>query len=105
MTQTSVQLGRILRDLRHIAGVTQEELASHSGISVRTIVEIERGHTKQPRASTVRKLAVALELDEFTMRQLFVMAAHGTLTMAGTPQAEEPAWDAAPGSLTDRFHG
>lgn len=74
MTRISSQLGQIFRHARHSSGVTQEELSDRSGISVRTIAELELGRTCQPRASTIRRLAMALDMDDATMRKLFIMA-------------------------------
>ena len=56
--------GRILRRYRWGAGLTQEELARQSGLSVRAVSDIERGHTSRPYARTIRLLADALKLDE-----------------------------------------
>ncbi|MBA2692194.1 MAG: helix-turn-helix transcriptional regulator [Rubrobacter sp.] len=44
--------------------MTQEELASRSGLGVRTISNLERGVNKTPYQNTVRRLADALELPD-----------------------------------------
>jgi non-specific serine/threonine protein kinase len=51
----------LLREHRLAAGLTQEALSERSGVSARTIQEVEAGHT-HPRQSTVRDLARALGL-------------------------------------------
>jgi tetratricopeptide (TPR) repeat protein/transcriptional regulator with XRE-family HTH domain len=52
--------GEQLRDDRIAAGLTQEQLAERSALSVRAIGDLERGRTGQPRRSTLRQLAEAL---------------------------------------------
>jgi tetratricopeptide (TPR) repeat protein/transcriptional regulator with XRE-family HTH domain len=46
------------------AGLTQAELAELTGLSVRSICDLERGATNQPRASSMRLLKQALNLSE-----------------------------------------
>jgi transcriptional regulator with XRE-family HTH domain len=45
-------------------GLTQEELAERSGLSVYAISMLERGVRRTPRSSTVEFLAEALKLDQ-----------------------------------------
>jgi len=47
---------------RRAAWLTQEELAAKSGLSARSIQDIERGRVRRPRRDTVRLLADALDL-------------------------------------------
>jgi tetratricopeptide (TPR) repeat protein/DNA-binding XRE family transcriptional regulator len=54
--------GRLLRDHRRTAGLTQEELAERSGISVRAIADAESGRTKRPHRRSVQLMAAALHL-------------------------------------------
>jgi transcriptional regulator with XRE-family HTH domain len=42
--------------------LTQEQLADRSGVSVRTIRQLETGRVRRPRSETLRRLADALEL-------------------------------------------
>lgn len=42
--------------------MTQQELADEAGIGLRSVVRIENNHT-EPRFSTIRKLADALDLE------------------------------------------
>ena len=50
----------LLKRLRASAGLTQEELAERSGVSVRAISDIERGLRKSVYTDTARRLAGAL---------------------------------------------
>jgi tetratricopeptide (TPR) repeat protein/transcriptional regulator with XRE-family HTH domain len=50
----------MLRALRVRAGLTQEQLAGLSGLSVRAISDIERGTTARPRRSSIALLEAAL---------------------------------------------
>jgi tetratricopeptide (TPR) repeat protein/transcriptional regulator with XRE-family HTH domain len=52
--------GGWLRQARAAAGLTQEELAQRSGISVRTIRDLERGRSRKPYARSIRGLADTL---------------------------------------------
>ncbi|MEU3710938.1 helix-turn-helix domain-containing protein [Streptomyces catenulae] len=54
--------GEVLRRLRSRTGLTQEELAERSGVSVRTIRGLETGSRVNPRMTTVQELARALPL-------------------------------------------
>ncbi len=51
-----------LKRLRRSKGLTQQELANHSGVSQYTITEVETGR-REPRPSTLRKLAKALDVE------------------------------------------
>jgi DNA-binding XRE family transcriptional regulator len=55
-------IGDKLRDLRKRALMSQRELARRSGVGVTTIVRIERNQV-EPQGATIRKLALALEVD------------------------------------------
>jgi transcriptional regulator with XRE-family HTH domain len=60
--------------------LSQEDLASRSGMSVRAIRDIERGQVQRPRHSTVSLLADALALDEseqFAFKDAAVGSARG----------------------------
>lgn len=56
--------GVLLRMYRSMAGLTQEELAQRSGLSVRALSDMERGRTARPFLRSARLLADALELAE-----------------------------------------
>jgi transcriptional regulator with XRE-family HTH domain/tetratricopeptide (TPR) repeat protein len=53
-------LGEWLRESRMTAGLTQEALAARSGVSVRTISNLERGVSARPYPRSIRVLAEAL---------------------------------------------
>jgi transcriptional regulator with XRE-family HTH domain len=79
------ELGLMLRRLRGVAGLTQEELAERAGVSVRAISDIERWQRSAVYAATARRLADALELDPRT-RSRFEAAARGRRA------ADERSW-------------
>ncbi len=54
--------GQWLRQQREDAGLSQEELANRSGLSVRTISSLERGSTRIPHPRTIRLLGDTLGL-------------------------------------------
>src|ERR1051326_3129587 len=55
----SLTFGALLRRYRLAAGLTQEELASEAGLSLRGIADLGRGARTQPRKATVQLLADA----------------------------------------------
>ena len=55
-------IGEFIKDLRHKKGITQEELAGKTDISVRTIQRIENGEV-DPRSYTLQKIASVLDID------------------------------------------
>ncbi|WP_051385389.1 BTAD domain-containing putative transcriptional regulator [Actinokineospora inagensis] len=55
--------GALLRTHRTRVGLTQQQLAERSGVSVRALRYIERGEVGMPRAGSVRRLAEALGVD------------------------------------------
>ncbi|RAG82517.1 XRE family transcriptional regulator [Streptacidiphilus pinicola] len=64
------RLGPLLRGLRNQAGLTQEELAHESGVSVSTIRRLETGRLKDHRLGTVNLLADALNASPEERRRL-----------------------------------
>ena len=66
--------GHALRTARRRCGLTQEELAADSGVSVRNIRDLETGRIARPRPATVRRLAEGLGLTGDD-RAAFVMTA------------------------------
>ncbi|MFI6604329.1 ATP-binding protein [Nonomuraea sp. NPDC050536] len=69
----------MLRRHRHIARLTLEQLAEASGVSARTLSDMERGRSKGPQQRTVTALADALALDEDARKQLVELAREGRL--------------------------
>lgn len=92
--------GPRLRALRNRAGLAQEELAERSGLSVRTIRDLERGRVARPRRETVRLLATALDLREDDRGELLRLARQpvpparphpvGTDVLLALPAMREP---------------
>ena len=76
-----------------MAGLTEEELAERSGVSVRAIADVERGRTRRPFPSSVRALVRALGLPEDIRACLLTQYRSGS----GAPSADEqePAVTAA----------
>jgi transcriptional regulator with XRE-family HTH domain/tetratricopeptide (TPR) repeat protein len=68
------ELGPRLRRYREAAGLSQEELAERAGLSGRAISDIERGLRRSPYPSTVRRLAVALDLGDDDRAMLLAAA-------------------------------
>ena len=78
--------GRIT-DLRHRRGWTQEELAEFSGLSVRTIRNIELGRVRNPHRSSVDLLARALDVAGQTV---LAGAGPGAVSWRGPQPPEGP---------------
>ena len=92
MTEPAIdRFGPLLRRLRLVAGLSQEELAERSGLSARGISALETGYRATPRPETVRLLADALGLDA---------AARAALVAAARPElAARAERDPAPRRL------
>ena len=56
--------GARLRQLREAAALTQDELATRAGLTVKAVGALERGERRYPYPHTVRSLADALRLDD-----------------------------------------
>ncbi|SBT39157.1 helix-turn-helix domain-containing protein [Micromonospora auratinigra] len=59
---TGQPVGSLLGELRRVAGLTQEQLAERTGLTVRGISNIERGRVPRPRRRSVEALALGLGL-------------------------------------------
>ncbi|MFC1403386.1 MULTISPECIES: tetratricopeptide repeat protein [Streptacidiphilus] len=66
---TPGSLGGDLRALRRGKGLSIEELATRAGVSVRAISEIERGRTRRPHPSTMRRISSVLGVEQMTQNQ------------------------------------
>jgi len=85
----SETFGTLIRRYRQAVGLTQEELAERSGVSVRAIGDLERDRRTAPRKDTIRLLAHALGLTP--EQRTAIRAAAGRSRREGSTSA-----DAAP---------
>jgi len=69
----------MLRGHRRAARLTLEQLAEVSGVSARTLSDMERGRSKGPQQRTVAALADALALEAEARKQLLELARDGRL--------------------------
>ncbi|MGW0929878.1 ATP-binding protein [Streptomyces sp. NPDC002644] len=76
--------GGVLRGLRQQAGLTMEELAESSGVSVRAIGDMERGRSRVPQRRTVVALAEGLDLPDTERDALLTAARAGHVPRAVT---------------------
>ncbi|GAA2080177.1 hypothetical protein GCM10009801_38320 [Streptomyces albiaxialis] len=84
--ETTTELGEAVRTARDRARLSQRVLAARSGVSLRTLREIERGRVRVPRARSMERLAATLQ-------------APGLLDHGAVRTAERPGPDGA----EDRF--
>jgi transcriptional regulator with XRE-family HTH domain len=92
MVDDVTTFGARLSASRRSARLSQDELAERSGVSSRTIRNLERGRTRWPHPDSVRRLAEALELRDQT-REDFIAAAGRRLaqtTMSDDPDTSAP---------------
>jgi tetratricopeptide (TPR) repeat protein/transcriptional regulator with XRE-family HTH domain len=75
-----LSLGEFLSGLRSRAGKTQEELAEDSGLSVRSISDLERDRISRPRRRSLELLASALNLDPADAKALIAIACRAPTT-------------------------
>lgn len=54
--------GKLLREYRHAAGLSQAELAERAGLSARGLSDLERGARLAPQRETLALLVAALQL-------------------------------------------
>jgi transcriptional regulator with XRE-family HTH domain len=62
MSQVIPAFGARLRSCRQSAGMSQQDLAERSGLSVRAVSDLERGRTRFPYQDSLARLADALGL-------------------------------------------
>ncbi|WP_433374769.1 BTAD domain-containing putative transcriptional regulator [Streptosporangium sp. CA-115845] len=80
-----MELGRdtaraLIRDRRLSMGLGQRELAAVSGVSERSLRDIEAGRVKRPRATTLQRLARALSFSDDDLGALLATARPGSRT-------------------------
>ena len=96
--------GARLRACRQSAGLSQDELAERSGLSVRAIRDLERGRTRWPYRDSLHRLADALELRD-AARAGFLGAADRRLAGAPAPGSTGARAAGAAGSQARRASG
>ncbi|MCO8276850.1 NB-ARC domain-containing protein [Actinoplanes sp. TRM 88003] len=69
-----MRLNELLRQWRLRADLTLEALEEASGVSVRAIGDLERGHSRTPQRRTIQALADVLVADEEELRALLAAA-------------------------------
>ena len=79
--------GRWLRQRREDAGLSQEEVADRSGLSVRTVSNVERGSIRTPHPRTIRLLGETLGLPANACDELI---AEGRASSRSGPVATSP---------------
>ena len=92
MNSDGQEFGILLRACRQTAGLSQEELAERSGLSLRSISNLERGRTRWPYRETLHRLADALELHD-AARAVFIGAAGRRLAAITGVLGASPARD------------
>jgi tetratricopeptide (TPR) repeat protein/transcriptional regulator with XRE-family HTH domain len=78
--------GRLLREIRESQGLTIENLAAASGVSVTTISTQERGLVSRPQRAIVRKLAGALDLSGDELADFEAASRRGRAHSISTPE-------------------
>lgn len=84
-----------VREMRAISGMTQEEFATHRGVSARVIKAIELGHGN-PTVATLNRIGefFGLEVGFVPVRRKA-----STVTCTATPEAQPGAEDAQAGQM------
>jgi len=90
VAEPELSFAGLLRQLRAEAKLTQEELAEATGLSPRSISDLERGLTRTARKDTAAVLAGALSLSGVA-GELFVAAARGKASAAEVLAARQAA--------------
>jgi transcriptional regulator with XRE-family HTH domain len=92
LSQPVESFATLLVRYRRSARLTQEDLASASGISARSISDLERGRVRAPQQRTVQALAMALTLDKRAHWEFIRLAKAGrTRPGAGVAEAGQNA--------------
>ena len=81
----NLELQKRVKDLRIKQGLSQEELADKTGLSLRTIQRIENGESV-PRGDTLKRLAVALKVSPDDVIEWRVQEDKNILTMLNLSQ-------------------
>jgi tetratricopeptide (TPR) repeat protein/transcriptional regulator with XRE-family HTH domain len=97
-TQSNDGFSKLLVSYRIRAGLTQEDLAARSGLSVRALSDMERGRTARPYKASVERLADALELSG-SVRLDFIGAARSQPAILPAATGPPSAASIEPGGL------
>lgn len=92
-TTGALMFGQAVSFQRRRAGLTQEDLAARTGLSVRSIRDLENGRVRRPRPSTVRMLgdAFGLKDDDWDRFRRTADAEPGAASAEGFADADDPA--------------
>lgn len=88
VSPTNGTLGGLIRRYRQLGGLTQEELGEKAGLSVRGVRNLEQDRVRQPRRSTLKRLASALGASELDPTRLVPGGQVVELTGASVTTAE-----------------
>src|SRR5918912_1754560 len=94
-------VGKLLRQYRMAAGLTQEALAARANLSTRAISDLERGLSRVPRFDTLELLSRAMDLSAEQRAALFA-AARPALPNAAAPARPLVLLPAPPTALIGR---
>ena len=89
MAPTGQSFAVALKHYRTAHELTQDELATRSGVSVRSISDLERGISRFPHKDTVQLLVDALELPPDAAERLFALARAPRLPVDAGMTAEQ----------------
>jgi tetratricopeptide (TPR) repeat protein/transcriptional regulator with XRE-family HTH domain len=90
MTDEVEVFGARLGDCRRAAGLSQQELADRSGLSVRAVANLERGRVRWPHPDSLERLADALGLRDESRMQ-FIASAERRLGQARDTGVSNPS--------------
>jgi tetratricopeptide (TPR) repeat protein/transcriptional regulator with XRE-family HTH domain len=88
--------GARLAACRQLAGLSQQDVAQRSGLSVRAVRDLERGRTRWPHPDSVQRLADALGLRDEARREFIAAAARRVAWASRSRAAAVPAGQPAP---------
>ncbi len=95
----TLPLGMLLKRYRVAAGLTQEELAERSGVSARTISDLERGLARRWRHDTISLVAEVLQLSAPEREAVEVAVRRRSSSPAPAPAAAASALPTPPHHL------
>jgi tetratricopeptide (TPR) repeat protein/transcriptional regulator with XRE-family HTH domain len=87
--------GALLQRFRYAAGLSQEELADHSSLSLSAVSALERGARRSPYRHTIAQLAEALDLSPQEQALLEAAAKRQPRQNQATPASAEASADAS----------